>query len=107
MFDYWKRLNILFQIDGSVDIPINLARDLGLKEDTMALEIDVIAEVEEYLTKRKYNATNILKVYDRDIKVEMVKSAESFKPGLKYTAHVSLDFRMKNLCVILYDLYVF
>ncbi|XP_015930765.2 CD109 antigen isoform X2 [Parasteatoda tepidariorum] len=81
------------EIDGSVDIPINLARDLGLKEDTMALEIDVIAEVEEYLTKRKYNATNILKVYDRDIKVEMVKSSESFKPGLKYTAHLKVCYQ--------------
>lgn len=53
------------------------------------MEIEVIAEVEEYLTKRKYNASNVIKVYDKDIKVDLVKSAESFKPGLKYTAHVS------------------
>lgn len=81
--------NFLFQIDGSVDIPMNVVRDLGLKEDTLTLEIEVVAEVEEYLTKRKYNATSVLKVYDREIKVELVKSSESFKPGLKYTAHVS------------------
>lgn len=68
---------------------MNLVQDLGLKEEQLTLEIDVIAEVEEYLTKRRYNTTSTLKMYDRDIKVELVKSAESFKPGLKYTAHVS------------------
>ncbi|XP_054723322.1 CD109 antigen-like [Uloborus diversus] len=81
------------EIDGSIDIPMNLVRDLGLKEDTLTLEIDVVAEVEEYLTKRKYNATSVIKVYDRDIKVELVKSSESFKPGLKYTAHLKVCYQ--------------
>lgn len=68
---------------------MNLVQDLDLKENSLTLEIDVIAEVEEYLTKRRYNTTSTLRMYDRDIKLELVKSAESFKPGLKYTAHVS------------------
>lgn len=67
---------------------MNVVKDLGLKEDTLTLEIDVIAEVEEYLTKRKYNASSVIKVYDKEIKIDVVKSAESFKPGLKYTSHV-------------------
>ncbi|XP_035220649.1 CD109 antigen-like [Stegodyphus dumicola] len=81
------------EIDGSVNIPMNLVRDLGLKEDALTLEIDVVAEVEEYLTKRKYNATSVIKMYDRDIKVELVKSSESFKPGLKYTAHLKVCYQ--------------
>ena len=81
------------EIDGSIDIPVNVVRDLGLKEDSLTLEIDVIAEVEEYLTKRKYNASSVIKVYDKDIKVDLVKSAESFKPGLKYTAHLKVSYQ--------------
>ncbi|GIY59393.1 CD109 antigen [Caerostris extrusa] len=81
------------EIDGTIDIPMNLVRDLGLKEETLTLEIDVVAEVEEYLTKRKYNTTNVIKMYDRDIKVELVKSSESYKPGLKYTAHLKVCYQ--------------
>ncbi|KAG8196513.1 hypothetical protein JTE90_012327 [Oedothorax gibbosus] len=82
------------EIDGSVDIPMNIVQDLGLKgEEALTLEIDVVAEVEEYLTKRKYNTSSTLKMYDRDIKVELVKSAESFKPGLKYTAHLKVSYQ--------------
>nr|BAK64112.1 thioester-containing protein [Hasarius adansoni] len=81
------------EIDGSIDIPVNVVRDLGLKEDTLTLEIDVIAEVEEYLTKRKYNASSVIKVYDKEIKIDVVKSAESFKPGLKYTAHLKVCYQ--------------
>lgn len=69
---------------------MNLVHDLNLKEETLTLEIDVVAEVEEYLTKRKYNTSSVIKMYDRDIKVELVKSSESYKPGLKYTAHVCI-----------------
>ncbi|GBM39099.1 CD109 antigen [Araneus ventricosus] len=81
------------EIDGSIDIPMNLVRDLNLKEETLTLEIDVVAEVEEYLTKRKYNTSSVIKMYDRDIKVELVKSSESYKPGLKYTAHLKVCYQ--------------
>ncbi|CAG2103592.1 unnamed protein product [Medioppia subpectinata] len=73
-----------YPIDGSVDIPINLMDDLSLDQHFQNMEIEVIAVVKEALTGRSYNRSNTMKIYDRDVKVEQVKTSQTFKPGLKY-----------------------
>lgn len=82
------------KIDGSVDIPLNLVSELNLKDDEkLTLEIDVIAEVEEELTTRRYNATSSIRIYEREIKVELIKQSESFKAGLKYSAQLKVAYQ--------------
>ncbi|CAG2113508.1 unnamed protein product, partial [Medioppia subpectinata] len=73
-----------YPIDGSVDIPINLMDDLSLDQHFQNMEIEVIGVVKEALTGRSYNRSNTMKIYDRDVKVEQVKTSQTFKPGLKY-----------------------
>lgn len=77
------------KIDGSVDIPVAIVRDLSLKTDFFLREIEFFALVTEELTGRKYNSTSYITLHDKEIKVELVKTSETFKPGLKYTCFVS------------------
>jgi len=80
-------------LDGSVDIPVDIVKDLNLKTDFFDREIEVFALVEESHTGRKYNKTAILKVYDKDIKVELIKTSKTFKPGLKYTLLLKVAYQ--------------
>ncbi|XP_037284570.2 CD109 antigen isoform X1 [Rhipicephalus microplus] len=80
-------------IDGSVDIPVAIVRDLSLKTDFFLREIEFFALVTEELTGRKYNATSYIIVYDKEIKVELVKTSETFKPGLKYTCFLKVAYQ--------------
>ncbi|XP_064467079.1 CD109 antigen-like isoform X2 [Ornithodoros turicata] len=77
-------------IDGSVDIPVTIVRDLRLKTDYFLREIEFFALVTEELTGRKYNSTSYITVYDKDVKVELIKTAERFKPGLKFTCFLKV-----------------
>ena len=80
-------------MDGSVDIPINIVRDLNLKTDFFEREIEFFALVEESLTGRKYNKSNSVKIHDKEVKVELIKTSKTFKPGLKYTAFLKVAFQ--------------
>ncbi|XP_067120977.1 CD109 antigen [Centruroides vittatus] len=78
------------KIDGSVNIPMNLVQDLQLKPNYYYREIIFNAVVQEELTGRKYNASSLLKMHETDIKIELIKSSKTFKPGLKYVAFLKV-----------------
>lgn len=80
-------------MDGSVDIPVTVVRDLNLKTDFFEREIEFFALVEESLTGRRYNKTGILKMFDKKIKVELVKTSKTFKPGLKYAVVLKVAYQ--------------
>ncbi|EEC12664.1 thioester-containing protein, putative [Ixodes scapularis] len=81
------------EIDGSVDIPVAVVRDLSLKTDFFRRDIEFFALVEERLTGRKYNSTSYLTLHDKEVKVELVKTSETFKPGLKYTCFLKVAYQ--------------
>ncbi|CAM6001992.1 unnamed protein product, partial [Sphagnum balticum] len=80
-------------IDGSVDIPVNIIRDLNLKSDFFEREIEFFALVEEGLTGRKYNKSSTIKIFDKETKVELIKTSKTFKPGLKYTCFLKVAYQ--------------
>ena len=79
--------------DGSVDFPIDLIKDLHQKRDLFERELEFFALVEEDLTGRKYNATKTIKVHDKDIKVELLEAARTFKPGLRYHIRLKVAYQ--------------
>ncbi|XP_022254709.1 CD109 antigen-like isoform X2 [Limulus polyphemus] len=81
------------EIDGTVDIPLTLQRDLKLRKDLFRREIEFFALVEDGLTSRKYNTTNTLWIYDNEVKVQLIKTSETFKPGLKYTCFLKVAYQ--------------
>lgn len=79
--------------EGQVDIPVNIVRDLNLKSDYFEREIEFFALVEEGLTGRKYNKSSVMKIYHKEVKVELIKTSKTFKPGLKYTAYLKVAYQ--------------
>lgn len=79
--------------EGVVDIPVNIVRDLNLKTDFFEREIEFFALVEEKLTGRKYNKSAVMKIYHKEVKVELIKTSKTFKPGLKYTAYLKVAYQ--------------
>jgi len=80
-------------IDGSVDIPVSVVKDLNLKTDFFEREIEFFALVEESLTGRKYNRTSILKMFDKPVKIDLIKTSKTFKPGLPYNIILKVAYQ--------------
>ena len=74
-------------MNGSVDIPINIVKDLDIdqKKYPHDVDIDFTAVVREGVTRKKYTKCNSLTLYHRDYRVEATNNSH-LKPGLKYTA---------------------
>ncbi|XP_021920080.1 CD109 antigen-like isoform X2 [Zootermopsis nevadensis] len=78
-------------IDGKVNVEFDIAKDLKLGDDyERSIQIDVA--VEEALTGRRQNTTFEVMVHKYKYKMELIKTSEYFKPGLKYTAFVKLTY---------------
>jgi CD109 antigen len=58
------------------------------EEYERSIQIDVA--VEEALTGRRQNTTFEVMMHRYKYKMELIKTSEYFKPGLKYTAFVSV-----------------
>lgn len=79
-------------VDGKGSVEFELRDEIKLEGD-YTRDIVIEAVVEEELTGRKQNATTKVKIYDKRYKMELVKSADKFKPGLPYTAWLKASFQ--------------
>lgn len=61
--------------------------------DFFEREIEFFALVEEGLTGRKYNSSSVMKIYHKEVKVELIKTSKTFKPGLRYTAYLKVAYQ--------------
>lgn len=86
----YESTQVKTKIDGYIDIQMNLLQDLQLKTDFFEREIEFFALVEEEITSRKYNKTHTMWIYDKDVKVQLIKTSDTFKSGLKYTAFLKV-----------------
>ena len=57
--------------------------------DDIERDIRFDVTVIESLTERKQNTSSILTLYKYKYKMDLIKTSDNFKPGLKYTAFVS------------------
>lgn len=79
-------------VDGKGSVEFELRDEIKLEGD-YTRDIVIEAVVEEELTGRKQNATTKVKIYDRRYKMELIKNADKFKPGLPYTAWLKASFQ--------------
>ncbi|XP_055540110.1 thioester-containing protein 1 allele R1-like isoform X6 [Wyeomyia smithii] len=79
-------------VDGKGSVEFDLRDEIKL-DGEYTRKIVIEAVVEEELTGRKQNSSSKVTIYDRRIKMELVKSAERFKPGLPYTAWLKASFQ--------------
>ena len=83
-------LRQVVDISGKVDVEFDLAKELKLGDD-YAKEIVFDVVVEEDKTQRRQNNTNSLTLFKYPFKLELVKTADAYKPGMPYTAFLKLS----------------
>ncbi|XP_076058869.1 CD109 antigen-like [Oratosquilla oratoria] len=79
-------------IKGKADVTLHVFDDLKLKDD-YAREVEVTAYVKEDLTGRTQNASAFITVYKHKYKMELIRTSDNFKPGLKYTAILKVAYQ--------------
>ncbi|KAL6449226.1 hypothetical protein ACFW04_000704 [Cataglyphis niger] len=76
-------------IDGKVTVDFDILSELRLTDEyERPVMIDVV--VEEALTTRRQNASVQVTLHKHKYTMELIKTSEYFKPGLKYTAFLKL-----------------
>ncbi|KAI5743739.1 hypothetical protein M8J77_021636 [Diaphorina citri] len=76
-------------IDGKTVIEFDVVKELQLT-DEYERNIHFDVAVEEALTGRRQNNTGSVVFHKHKYKMDLIKSSEYFKPGLKYTAYMKL-----------------
>ncbi|KAL0273724.1 UNVERIFIED_CONTAM: hypothetical protein PYX00_006334 [Menopon gallinae] len=78
-------------IDGKAVVDFDIVKELKLTDEyERTIQIDVT--VEEALTGRRQNTSSQLILHKYKYSMELIKTAECFKPGLKYTAFLKLAY---------------
>ncbi|KAK4294086.1 hypothetical protein Pmani_033266 [Petrolisthes manimaculis] len=89
---YDDPIRVVKQIKGKTDITIDILNDARLKGD-YARELEITAYVQEELTGRVQNATSHITVYRHPYALTLIRTSDSFKPGLKYTAFLKVSYQ--------------
>ncbi|XP_077268198.1 thioester-containing protein 1 allele S3 isoform X2 [Temnothorax americanus] len=78
-------------INGKVTIDFDVLSELRLTDEyERPIMIDVV--VEEELTTRRQNASAQITLHKHPYTMELIRTSEYFKPGLKYTAFLKLTY---------------
>ncbi|XP_063245195.1 CD109 antigen-like isoform X2 [Bacillus rossius redtenbacheri] len=78
-------------IDGKAVVDFDIAKELQLTDEfERMVQYDVT--VEESLTGRHQNNTAQVIVHKYKYKMDLIKTSEHFKPGLKYVAYIKLAY---------------
>eukprot|EP00094_Tigriopus_californicus_P007480 TCALIF_07202-PA protein Name:"Similar to CUBN Cubilin (Canis familiaris)" AED:0.20 eAED:0.21 QI:0/0.76/0.57/0.97/0.85/0.88/35/0/3998 len=82
----------IIDINGQVDLTLDLAKELKLKDD-FAREIVFSVQVKEDLTERVQNNTASMFLYKHAYKMELIRTADAFKPGMLYSAFLKVAYQ--------------
>lgn len=75
-------------IDGTATVEFDIEKDLGLNNEyERTVVVDVT--VEEFPTGRRQNNSVEILIHKYDYQMNIIKTADYFKPGLIYVAYVS------------------
>lgn len=80
-------------INGSTDIEVDVVKELKQTRELFEREIEFFALVEEDLTGRKYNKTQVIKIFDKSVKIEQLNGHNTFKPGLSHLIQLKVAYQ--------------
>ncbi|XP_015181620.1 PREDICTED: CD109 antigen-like isoform X2 [Polistes dominula] len=78
-------------IDGKVTVDFDIITELRLTDENER-PIRIEATVEEELTGRRQNVSVEITLHKHKYTMELIKTSEYYKPGLKYTAFIKLAY---------------
>lgn len=79
----------VISIDGSATVDFDITKELRL-DDEYERTVVIDVTIEEALTSRRQNNSIEVHIHKYDYKMELVKTADYYKPGLKYVAYVKV-----------------
>ncbi|XP_034936868.1 CD109 antigen-like isoform X2 [Chelonus insularis] len=88
---YQAPIRKVIPIDGKVTIDFDIASELQLT-DEYERPIELEVTVEEALTGRRQNTSMQMTLHKHKYTMELIKTSEYYKPGLKYTAFIKLTY---------------
>ena len=81
-------LRKVIPIEGSSTVQFDIEKELKLSDEYERVVVVDVA-VEEASTGRRQNNSVEVHLHKYDYKMDLIKTADYFKPGLKYTAYVN------------------
>ncbi|XP_050529257.1 CD109 antigen-like isoform X2 [Daktulosphaira vitifoliae] len=87
---YENPLRKVVPIDGKTVVQFDVVKDLNLNDEyERGVRFEVT--VEESLTGRSQNTSANVLIHKHRYRMELIKSSEYFKPGLRFTAYIKLS----------------
>uniref|UniRef100_A0A2H8TEP0 TEP1-F n=1 Tax=Melanaphis sacchari TaxID=742174 RepID=A0A2H8TEP0_9HEMI len=87
---YQNPLRKVVPIDGKTVVQFDVVKDLNLNDEFKRI-ITFDVTVEEALTGRSQNTSANVIFHNHKYKMELIRTSEYFKPGLKYTAFIKMS----------------
>ena len=97
----------VYPIDGDLTVNVDVGKELRLSDEyERAVVLDVV--IEEALTGRRQNNSVEIHLHKYAYRMDLVKTADYFKPGMKYTTFVSNILLLTcvlllNICASLFN----
>lgn len=85
---YQTPIRKVVKIDGTTVVEFDIEKELRLNDEYERVVI-VDVTVEEFLTGRRQNNSAEVHIHKYKYKMDLIKTADYFKPGLTYAAYVS------------------
>ncbi|XP_031779562.1 CD109 antigen isoform X2 [Nasonia vitripennis] len=79
-------------IDGKTTVDFDIANDLKVKDDDYKRPVVIEVAVEEAVTGRRQNNSMQITLHKHKYTMELLRTAEYYKPGLKYTAFLKVTY---------------
>lgn len=86
-----NQIRKVIPIDGSATVNFDIDKELNLNDEYERRVIIDVA-IEEAFTGRRQNASVEVQIHKYDYKMELIKTADYYKPGLPYVAYVNFCF---------------
>ncbi|KAL1497123.1 hypothetical protein ABEB36_008133 [Hypothenemus hampei] len=86
---YQNPIRKVVKIDGSTVVDFDIEKDLRLNDEYERVVI-VDVTIEEFLTGRRQNNSAQVHIHKYKYKMDLIKTADYFKPGLTYVAYVKV-----------------
>ncbi|XP_027843967.2 CD109 antigen-like isoform X1 [Aphis gossypii] len=87
---YQNPLRKVIPINGKAVVQFDVVKDLNLNDEFKRI-ITFDVTVEEALTGRSQNTSANIIFHNHKYKMELIRTSEYFKPGLKYTAFIKMS----------------
>ncbi|XP_014214992.1 CD109 antigen-like isoform X2 [Copidosoma floridanum] len=89
---YQSPIRKVVKIEGKATVDFDIAKDLRVTDDDYRRPVVIEVAVEEAVTGRRQNASLQITLHKHKYTMELLRTAEYYKPGLKYTAFLKVAY---------------